>query len=308
MKNGMQFAHTWYTGNPEELKAQLDTAVSVEYRVPGTISAEEDVQTGGSVPHLAVLPHAGLRYSAAGQALFWRRWWRRCDACEGVPWSAVVILSPSHYRGVPEGWTVGASFSAHETPFGDLPGLPICCGDEDDPHLVEGEHGVELLLPGIARCSSCVPVVPVVTGPFLSHDSLMGAAQRLVERLRRCLGGGELTRILWLVSSDFTHYGPRFRYTPYGIAHPDSLRTRVRTDDLETARCIAQGNSRSFLQGLDPQSTVCGRFAAALGLACLEVTHTRSPVDGAIPAGRVLGWYPSGREGAEFVGYAVVEV
>jgi len=234
MTNHELFAGSWYPQDPRELVAL--------FGAPG-----ERAELPKESPVLAVLPHAGLAYSGAGQGAFWHRWAERVRRQR--PWDLVVIVSPSHYRPVPQGQTVGAPFDQFATPLGPLPGAPVNLGDREDAPLLEGEHGIELLLPGVRHFyGEGVPVAAVITGPLPTPESARAAARRVLERLQ----GHSAGRILWLVSSDFTHYGGRFGYTPYGDSADPATRETVRQDDLRVARGIAGADLPDFDPGLKP--------------------------------------------------------
>ncbi len=290
MTNHERFAGSWYPQDPRELVAL--------FGAPG-----EAARQSANAPVLAVLPHAGLTFSGAGQGAFWYRWFERIQ--RDPPWDLVVIVSPSHYRHVPEGQIVGAPFTEFATPLGPLPGAPVNLGDREDAPLLEGEHGIELLLPGVRHfLGESVPVAAVITGPLPTTESARAAAQRLLQRLPD-------RRVLWLVSSDFTHYGARFGYTPYGASADPAIREAVQQDDLRVARGIAGGELPGYYAVLGQRSTVCGRYAAALALGCLEGSDgwsARGSATGSTGNGAVLGWYTSPWPAASFVCYATVEV
>jgi hypothetical protein len=153
--------------------------------------------------------------------------------------------------------TVAAPFTAHETPFGDLPGLALA-GDRMDRETVEDEHAVELLLPGVAyHLGRDLPVGAVVVGPVTGAAAARTVARRLLDSLD-ALG---VRRPLWLVSSDATHYGPGFRWEPWGRGTWRNLAAQVYADDAELIGAGIAGRSDAFWDRLQRPSTVCGRYA-----------------------------------------------
>ena len=233
-----------------------------------------------------MLPHAGLVYSARGQRAFWRTVEpvrdRVRDAIDGV-----VMLAPSHYRRVPADHCVSGRFSGHETPFGTLPDLLShgVAGDVVDNSTVEVEHAVELLLPALSdTLGADVPITPLVVGEITSVEELGAMARRIVDRV------GD-RRILWLVSSDATHYGPRFRWTPYGSDTWHGLRDRVMADDTRLVRAAMSPDARELDSVLQTESTVCGRYALAAATAIIAELRDRGRLH--VGSQAVLDYYSS---------------
>lgn len=319
--NPSNYAGSWYPAEAADLEALLRNPPDWPH-LPCAGPPPEEVLSG------AVLPHAGLFYSAPGQAALWNRWYPLKG--RAAP-EAVVIVSPSHYAGIPRGCLVGASFSRHETPLGDLPGLlpPFgvgdSFGDRDDPPLLAREHGLELLLPGLRCWAGAVPTALLLTGPVASPGEATAAARRLLDRFSRQV---DPRKVLWLASSDFTHYGPRFgtgrgggrpsrgRGGPAGsggTGSADALRGEVLGDDLALAEAASSGDLHRYWAALKEPSSVCGRFAIALVLAVLDEIFGSDNL-----GGRPLCCYTSAdrqppppegdREALSFVSYATLEI
>ncbi|TVR71556.1 MAG: AmmeMemoRadiSam system protein B [Spirochaetaceae bacterium] len=308
--NRARFAGSWYPADSGEVQALLARAVTAAPSPPD-----------GSRPRVAVLPHAGLSYSARGQEAFWHG---RAALCGGYPLGdspggappgaisstdtcpeAIVILAPSHYEPLAPDATVGAAFRGHQAAEAVLSGLPLCLGDREDRSTLEREHAVELLLPALAAHGVSSPVAAVLVSAFRSTEAVRAAAQRLLERLSR--EGIRSERVLWLVSSDFTHYGPRFGFQPHGGEGYGVVGPLVEREDRAVAEAAASGGVERFWSAFGRGSTVCGRYAILLALAILEATAEGR-------RGRVLTYYTSAdlardpRNERDFVCYATVEV
>lgn len=271
--NRMQFAGSWYPSDAARVRDVL---------AQSTRTARDADTDRGSVPSVgAILPHAGLSYSARGQQAFWS-----AAVLDGRHY--VLVLSPSHYIGLPRAVVVGSTHDRHETPFGWMPGLGVSLGDDRDDRGVEGEHGIELLLPALHHATDPAPtVVPLLVGQLRSFHEARAAAERVAARLAAAVPGIEPFRdLMILASSDFTHYGPRFRYTPHG-ALTDSVADRIRQEDLEIAQHAASGDLESYMAHVTARdTTVCGRDAIALMLALAELFALK-------PTGTVLDYYTS---------------
>ncbi len=301
--NRMQFHDRWYPGDPDALHRVLSA---------GTAAHRAAVPAAGAPLHdvrLAVLPHAGLAYSARGQMAFW-------DTVDPGELRAavdrIVLVAPSHYVPIPGDTTVGGRFSGHETPFGTLPDGGTVA-DEDDRGTVEREHAVELLLPAIAATLGTeIPVSPVLVGAFSGPDAAADAARRIVRRLAE--QGVARGRVLWLGSSDATHYGRRFGWTPLGQGRWSELADRLRSADTSLVSAAVSGDRARYWSDLARGTTVCGRFALAMAIeAQLRFLGSGTGPHGGRVAGRILDYYASpdvtGSDEAEFVCYvtAVME-
>lgn len=290
--NRMRFAGRWYPA----------AAAAVDDRFAAGADAPRAPHLPAGMPAVAVLPHAGLAYSVRGHRAFWEA------LAPTAPPDRVVILAPSHYHRIPVDTVVGADVVAHETPYGAIPDAGVR-GDETDRAVVEAEHAVELLLPGIARyLGGAVPVSALVVGSFSSVAATRAAAARVTASLSA--HGRDHRRTLWLVSSDGTHYGPRFRWEPYGRRRWSELAARVRRDDLDLITAGLSGDLDRYWTRVTAESTVCGRWALALAAAIADVEPSGPPEtgEGALtPA--VIDYYASpevvGDDGIEFVAYAV---
>ena len=278
--NRMAFVGQWYPADSSVLNSW--------FRAPG-VPPQQDPQNTMPQPRLAVLPHAGLYYSLRGQRAFWDRL-KAQGVLSRPPWDAVVIVAPSHYHSLPGHQIVSGDFGGHETPLGTLEGLEntVPLGDRIDSTVVEQEHAVELLLPAVAHyLGTEIPVGAVVVGALRDPAVVRAAAARLRRRL------GE-RRVLWLVSSDATHYGTRFGWTPHGGLRWCDLAERLEREDGAFLWPALQGDLEAYLQHLaTTPSTICGRYALAVATAAIIADGDR-PGDH-----RILDYYSSATVGED---------
>lgn len=231
-----RFAGTWYPADPKELS-----------------------ETVSFVPHqgtgfrFAILPHAGLYYS--GELI--NSFFSILDPTV----EKIIILAPSHYHYLQPGHLYTAEFTESETPFGSIPTIPLLTEySVIDNQVVADEHAIEMFLPFIARQGG-LSVSYGLISTVRSVEDVESYAQALLPLI------DDKTAVI--ASSDFTHYGRRFGYMPFG-PHAE---TAVVEHDLACACLLAEGNveqvSRQF-----SDSTICGivpamivsRIAVLLGL------------------------------------------
>lgn len=296
MINHMHFVGRWY---PEDAHAVDDLFQSHSPDRPQAATT--------APPLLGVLPHAALMYTARGQRAFWDRAAEHREALHAAV-DLIVVVAPSHYVPIPADTTVGAAFSAHATPYGDLPGTGAAAtttglGDREDPDIVAREHAVELLLPGIARyLGREIPVAPLLVGELSSPERAQATAQRVLSRV------GD-RRVLWLVSSDATHYGGPFRWQPYGDRSWGELRDQLHRDDTGMVHPALSGDLSTYWQYLGRESTICGRYALGLATAVIAYQETLGSV--ARGEAAILDYYSSAEYDAaahQFVCYLTAEI
>jgi len=264
-------AGSWYPADPAELRDLVDRLLA------GAPSPPPEA------PRALIAPHAGSVYSGGVAATAFA-------ATRGRPIARVVLMGPSHhasFRGavVPEA-------SVWRSPLGDLPLDRDVDLPRRTPPFLE-EHCLEAELPFLLRSlGGGFAAVPVLVGPS-SESADLDAVARAVQPL---LG----PETLLVVSSDFTHYGAAFGFTPFRDALPD----RIEALDRGALACIEAGDSGAFEDYVARTgATICGRHAIGV-LLRLDVVR-RSP------ARRTLAYATSGAMTGSFahsVSYAAVHV
>lgn len=238
---GPAVAGTWYPARREELASLVDGLLDGAARRGGA---------GAGSARAAIAPHAGFAYSGAVAAAA-----LRSIAGDGV--RRIVLIGPSHYFGFP-GAAVPDRAEVCRTPLGDAPidraavaalrDSPVVRADD---RLFEPEHALESELPFVQRLlGPDVAVVPLLLGGGCTREE----AARVATAVASLLDAS--TRLV--VSSDFTHYGPRFGYVPF----EDDVPARLRELDLGAVRAIEAGDAAAFGRYVDATgATICGRRA-----------------------------------------------
>ena len=239
-----RLAGSWYPADRQQLLQQVDEL----------LHAAENPATA-SVRGL-IVPHAGYVYSGRAAAAAYRRLNRQ--ACDRV-----VILAPSHFAGF-RGVAV-LQVDAFTTPLGTVPvergSLQTLLANplyRSDAEPFQGEHSLEIQLPFLQRALPGVPVVPLLVGE-LGGDDLIAAARGLQQ-----LNDG---RTVFVVSSDFVHYGWRFGYLPFPADGEQAVRTGLRTLDMGAITRICAGAAREFQEYIaHTGATICGALPIAVFL------------------------------------------
>ena len=209
-------------------------------------------------PNVLVLPHAGWAYS--GETA-----WRGVRLVKGAKYKRVVLLAPSHRAWI-ENRLVAPDASAVSTPLGEIKidrdwidrlALVAPVSRNDGIHSAEHSAQIEYPLLQLALGGG-FSIVPLVMGSF--GQDQMGMCARALARLMDA-------ETLLVISSDFTHYGDDFSYTPFGKSGGEDVRRKVAASDDEAFQLIAKGDADSFAAFIKRTgATICGHVPIELAL------------------------------------------
>lgn len=235
-------AGAWYPGDPTELTEYLDGLLDAHASNPPDMPVRA-----------LIVPHAGYRYSGATAAEVFA-------LVRDRKYKRVIVLAPSHRSGF-RGLSI-ADVDAYRTPLGDVP-LDLAAVASlrksdlvgSDPAAHVREHAIEIELPMMQRAlRPGWQLVPVLVGQMEVEDY-----RTAVELLRPLADADTLVA----VSSDFTHFGPRFGYMPF--APDEKTPDRIKALDEGAIDLVLAGDAGGFL---DYQSatgvTICGYRPLAL--------------------------------------------
>ncbi len=237
-------AGAWYVADRDELHAELR----------GYLDRAGEYH--GARPKALVCPHAGYRYSGAVAG--------HCYATlERERYDRVFILGPSHRY--PLGGIGVGPWTHYETPLGRVPVDAAAVERLTADGLfavIDGvdaeEHSVEMQVPFLQVAAMGSAIVPLVVGQ-LDREQVRHAA----EVLRAEVGPGDLV----VASSDFTHWGPRFGYTP---DVGDDRAAGIEALDRASIDGFASGDVDTFLDHkAETGITVCGYLPMAVIQAML---------------------------------------
>ncbi|SMR50571.1 unnamed protein product [Zymoseptoria tritici ST99CH_3D1] len=282
-------AGSWYSDSSSKLNAELDgwlAAVDAPVTCIGPRSEGEQVQQL-PVPgaRMIIAPHAGYSYSGPAAAWAYKAW----DVSKA---KKVFLLGPSHHH-----YLTKAALSRctqYATPIGNLTvdrettaELHATGVFEWMSHSVdEQEHSLEMHLPYIYKMLSRTfgedsahfpPLVPLMIGN--TSPSTEKALGRLLAPYLADPSNA------FVISSDFAHWGLRFRYTYYrpstGTAvdltsssrspKEPAIHDSIKTVDFESMGACESGSHDEWLGQLeDTGNTVCGRHPIGVMMAAVE--------------------------------------
>jgi AmmeMemoRadiSam system protein B/AmmeMemoRadiSam system protein A len=171
----------------------------------------------------------------------------------------VILMGFSHRQshsgiGIPD-------VDGYETPLGEV------AVDSDTLRAIEDlvlfrrvpestvcDHSVEIQLPFLRRALPEARIMPLYVGEMGEQDRCTAA---------QVLGALLDEKTVMIASSDFTHYGPQFRFTPFPC--DASVRERLREVDHRVIEGAGSLDPCVFRRELEAtQSNTCGRAPVAL--------------------------------------------
>ncbi len=224
----------FYTDDPVQLRAQVKQML--------------DPTPSRKGARALVVPHAGYAYSGAVAG-------RAFATLDGAAVRRVILLGPSHHRSFSGAALPARGIAAFSTPLGDVPldmeALALLRGDPDfkGPAAAhDPEHSLEVELPFLQVVAPKAEIVPILVGQIddLEH------ARRMAKALMPLLGPTTVV----VGSSDFTHYGARYGWTPFD---EPNLAPRLLQLGRVTAGRLAALDPEGFWHQVEVSGdTVCG--------------------------------------------------
>jgi hypothetical protein len=243
----------WYDDNPIMLSKELS-----KY-----LSASKKYEQSDSLKSI-IVPHSGLCYGGPVAA-------KAFINVNPDNFNRAVILGPSHYEYF-KGCAL-TSFEKFETPFGnvDVDTETINNLLKDSKHFFSfpqssdvQEHSIEMEMPFLKYIfdKRKLSIIPMVIG-----DGNLSANTQLAKCLYNLY---EDPKTLFVISSDFCHWGPNFDYVYYNKKFKNIWES---TEDLDRQALdiIAQMDSKKFdMYMTKTKNTICGSNPITIILSIIE--------------------------------------
>ena len=243
-------AGSWYSDNREELSGELTRWLA-------------DAQVSCGTARAIIAPHAGYSYS--GPAAAWA--YKHIDQSTI---SRIFLLGPSHHV-----YSTRCSLTActsYDTPLGTIPIDTEACNtlratgmfDDMPRNTDEGEHSLEMHLPYIFQVMQGrrFLLVPVLVGALSE-----GAEATYGKLFADSLGNPEN---LFIISTDFCHWGKRFRFTPWDKTKGEIFQSIEALDRQGMALIEAQDAEGFAAYQRQHGNTICGQHPIAVLLHALQ--------------------------------------
>jgi len=220
---------------------------------------------GESLPETIVsgiVPHAGWTFSGSTAALVF---WAIRQRHEKVHTFCLFGASHSYFGHLPAVYDKGSWL----TPLGDA------AVDEEladaviekkaavgNPQAHSSEHSIEVQVPFIQHLFAGAKILPILVPP-------MEQAVALGEAVGDIIAADEKKKIVCIGSTDLTHYGPRYGFTPMGIG-PDAFQWASQVNDQQFIDLALKLEPQSMLANAAENSNACGAGAAAAAVAAAK--------------------------------------
>lgn len=286
-------AGMFYPRESRECATQLQACLNLAAETAG-LAAPDDERgkiLGG------VVPHAGWVCSGAVAASVFQQIARRPHP------GAIVIFGASHRVHL----KVASIFpsGAWETPLGlveiddrlaeRLQGQTGLI--EATPHAHEHEHSIEVQLPFIKHLLPDVRIVPLMVPPS-DRAALLGRAVG-----NTCKSYG--VDVVFVASTDLTHYGPNYGFTPHGVGSK-GLAWAKNVNDRRIIDAILGMREQDVVSDAAANQSACGAGAVAACIAASKAYGaTRATLLQHTTSHEVLSKYRN-EAACDSVGYAAI--
>jgi len=244
-----------------------------------------------------IVPHAGWTFSGSLAALVFSAIKQRH---EDVHTFVVFGAAHGYFSRSPAVYDTGS----WTTPLGEiaidqeLAEAVLSSGTAaSDPQAHRSEHSIEVQVPFIQHLFSDAKILPIIVPPNEQAISLGEAVGDIVAPAEE--------KIVCIGSTDLTHYGPRYGFTPMGVG-AEALQWADSVNDQEFIDLALKLEPQSLLASAAENCNACGPGAAAATVAAakklgrtegLLLAHTNS---------NEVMLREMGTTGADSVGYAAI--
>uniref|UniRef100_A0A8D8WNP3 Protein MEMO1 n=1 Tax=Cacopsylla melanoneura TaxID=428564 RepID=A0A8D8WNP3_9HEMI len=249
-------AGSWYVSSPKELDKQLGNWLN-------------NAELSHGPARAIISPHAGYRYCGECAAFAYRQ-------ISPASVQRIFILGPSHFYRL--GGCALSGAKKYSTPLYDLKIDSQIYSDLEATNkfetismdVDEEEHSLEMQIPYIAKVmedfKNNFTIVPVMVG------SLSTAREAEYGRIFAPYLADP--RNLFVISSDFCHWGDRFRFTYYDSSYGE-IHQSIEALDRKGMDTIETLNPASFTEYLEQfGNTICGRHP--IGVLLQAVKHLQA--------------------------------
>jgi len=245
-----------------------------------------------------IVPHAGWTFSGALAALVFSAIRQQHEKIHSF-----VIFGAAHgYFGASP---AVCDRGVWETPLGEaaidevLAEAVLSTGaavSDCQAHLCE--HSIEVQVPFIQYLFAGARILPILVPPT---DSALPLGESLAEIIRR--EGGKI--IVCIGSTDLTHYGPRYGFTPHGTGKK-ALEWAQNVNDRKFIDLALKLEPEQLLDSAAENCNACGPGAAAAAVAAARKLGSQRGVLLAQTTSNEVMLERMGTTSADAVGYAAI--
>lgn len=232
-----------------------------------------------------IVPHAGYRYSGRTAAHAYKS-----VKPDGI--KRVFIIGPCHFQYVDGCALPDPALRQYDTPLGslqlDLATIGELRNQVEAPFRSlriledEEEHSIEMQLPFVKQMfhdRADISIVPIYVGSIAQND------ERLYGRVLARYFDDPSS--LFIISSDFCHWGYRYRFTPTELSSTasilfaeGSMNAQIEALDRQAFDLLTAQDSEGFTKYLTTTgNTICGRNGLLIFMQILRQAQSRVKID-----------------------------
>lgn len=263
-------ASYFYPSSEQECRAEIESCLDQARRQAEQESATETraaLAAGTERAIGGIVPHAGWVCSGMVAAEVLRELTRRPGIDTFVVFGAAHRLASSTAALYGQGsWSSPLGETAIDEDLASAV-LTACSSvrEDEEPHLVE--HSIEVQLPFLQYLAPTARLLPILV-PHTAPGPVIGRAVAEQARL--------LSReVIFVGSTDLTHYGPRYHFTPQGVGEA-GLRWAKQVNDRQIIDLICRMQADEVAPQARRHHNACGAGAVAAAIAaCRQQGATR---------------------------------
>jgi len=209
-----------------------------------------------------IVPHAGWTFSGSLAALVFSAIKQQH---EKVHTFVVFGATHSYFGQSPAVYEIGSWI----TPLGEVPideelaDAVLSSGAAvSDPSAHISEHSIEVQIPFIQYLFAGAKILPILVPPRQQAVALGKSVGDIISR-------DEQRKIVCIGSTDLTHYGPRYGFTPMGTGK-EALRWANSVNDKEFIDLALKLEPQRLLTSAAENCNACGPGAAAAAVAAAK--------------------------------------
>jgi AmmeMemoRadiSam system protein B len=281
-------AGQFYPGRPDECADEIKQYLKES---PLNMPLPEVIAAG-------IVPHAGWTFSGSTAAIVFAAIKKKHPKVD-----TFVIFGAAHsYIGHPPAVYDKGSWL---TPLGEIPIDEALAGAIiesktaiSDRNAHESEHSMEVQAPFIQYLFPGAKILPILTPP--EDDAI-----RLGEIVGSIIASDDERKIVCLGSTDLTHYGPRYGFTPMGTGK-DALKWAMEVNDKQFIDYSLKMQPDKMLESANENYNACGAGAAAATVAAAKTLGKKKGILLAHTNSNEVLLRKMGETSRESVGYAAI--
>jgi AmmeMemoRadiSam system protein B/AmmeMemoRadiSam system protein A len=229
-------SNEWYPSNKKILEQKLQD-MSAQASKRFFVHTEPNDIVG------AITPHAGYTFSGHVASSIYK-------LISQSKKKNIIILAPSHH--IPLKGIALLSSNAYKTPLGIIPiqktiynkiaALPFCTYNNN---IFAKEHSLEMQIPLIQWHIPNAKIIPLIIGNITKKQR-----QKIASLLKSYLPNAVI-----IATSDFTHHGEKYKYSPF----KSNVQDNIRQLDSYIIQPILNNNPSQFLKNIKTtKASICG--------------------------------------------------